>query len=243
MPLKSFSTKADFDAAYDIGAERDGYNPDVRSEVRLGYNRAVMYPICQQRAAGLQQALAYSASTRLVVVGAGFGWTIEALRALGIGSTGKIVGTDTSAYIHNNKGLTDLTEVQTRITSVGLTTALGEGLTLVNRLATAGARSLVAADILNEATPANNAARTRIRSAVGAAGYEVLTESVLESLTDAECVSLSNGWHAATTGRIAHYVVTTRDGNQPGWNWKTLAQWKALLPNDTFVEAGYWTVL
>jgi len=37
---------------------------------------------------------------------------------------------------------------------------------------------------------------------------------------------------------VGHYVVTTRPGMDPIYNQKTLEEWKALVPADTFIQAG-----
>jgi hypothetical protein len=73
--------------------------------------------------------------------------------------------------------------------------------------------------------------------------YELLTESLLESLTDGECQQASTAAHQVTSGRVSHFVVPIRENQDSGYNWKTLESWKALLPADTFVEAGTFRVL
>ena len=47
------------------------------------------------------------------------------------------------------------------------------------------------------------------------------------------------GWDATTRAviQVIHFVSTLSGANSvPDYNWKTLADWKALLPADTFVQ-------
>jgi hypothetical protein len=73
----------------------------------------------------------------------------------------------------------------------------------------------------------------------------MITELVLDCLSDAECQQLSTFLHNLTD-TVVHVVAPIDDGgvhDETGWNWKTAAQWKALLPNDVFIHAGRWVVL
>ncbi len=113
MPLKEWSTRDEWDAAYDIGAEPQG-RPPGRPEIRLGYTRAVMMPFCEERAVRLAQALGWRAGTRVIVVGCGLGWTVEVLRRNGIVA----VGTDISPWVHARKNEADAEEVADAIVRV-----------------------------------------------------------------------------------------------------------------------------
>ena len=238
MPFKDWNLKATWDAAYSIGAEGDTGHPNTRAEVRLNYHRKAMLPVCQARAAGIAQALGWSApGPSIIIVGAGFGWTAEALEAMGFT---RVLGLDVSSYIQSNKGGTEETEIDAKIVAVGLDPATGEGQTIKGRLFDGSVRTRAGRGVLNEGG-VGGASRGRIRQALGLAGNEDadwgLSESVLESLTDAEATSASSVAHQFCTN-VAHYIVTLRDGNQPGYNWKSLEDWKLLIPTDTFIEAG-----
>ena len=242
-PLKDWNDPATWDAAYSIGAEGDTGHPASRQEVKLGYHRAAMLPYCQTRAVGIAQALGWTPPGPIIIfVGAGFGWTAEVLE--GMGYT-RVLALDISTYVQANKAGTEEAEINGRIAAAGLDPASGPGLALKGRLHDGGPRSRASRGVLNE-DGAGGQSRGRIRQALGLAGNQKadwgVSESVLESLTDAEAVQASSVAHDFCTS-VAHYVVTLREGNHPGYNWKTLAEWKAVLPGDMFIEAGTFRTL
>lgn len=238
MPLYDWSTKGAFDAAYDFSGEPDGH-PSDRPEVRLHYHRSVMMPYATTVAHGLVAALGWGATTRVVVVGAGFGWTVEVLRTLGLG---RVVGIDTSSYVQSRKTQPEDDEVRASIIRAGLDPASSRGAELLARHSDGLPRSRVASDLANE-NLTTGASRARVRQIMGSQSFEVLTESVLESFTDAEAQQVSAFAHSATSGRVSHYIFPRAEGNFLPLNWKILEEWKALIPADSFIEAGTWRVL
>lgn len=239
MPRVNFNTKANFDAAYDIGGEPEGH-PNTRPEVRLHYHRAVMRPLAFQQADALVAALNLTVDSRIVLVGAGFGWSMERFQQLGILN---VVGTDTSPYIQNNKSTTETTELRQEISRTGLDPDAARGATLLARYLDGGTRTALATRILNE-TLSTNQSRQNVRGALGGNPDWVISEEVISTLTDAEATTLSNNMRGMPGNvSVAHLTTTTRDGQDPAYNWKTLEQWKTLLPNDTFIETGTYRVL
>ena len=245
MAYRTFQTKADFDAAYNLSGEPDGH-PGTREGVRLHYCRSVLFPLYQRRAQKLVQILNWTApGPRAVIVGAGFGWLVEALEALGMTN---IIGIDTSTWIQSSKATTEQAEVESAISSVGLDPNAGRGLELKQRHYDGGVRARCSRGVLNE-NASNNQSKSRIRQALGLSGNTqpdiLLTESVLTSLTDAEVLQLSlrlRSW----VFNVVH-IVDTHDpnGNQNSedYNWKTLEQWKLLLLNDFMIDAATYRVL
>ena len=76
----------------------------------------------------------------------------------------------------------------------------------------------------------------------------VITETVLESLEDAEATALSVAGHAFPGQvNVIHMVytlsATNPDAQDPAFNWKTLADWKLLIPADVFIDASTYEVL
>ena len=178
--------------------------------------------------------LAANLAQKIVIVGCGYGWVIEKLLEMGFTN---VAGTDTSSYIQGTKTQTEDAEIDAAIAAAGLDPTQGEGLALRQKILPAVARSKVPDKVLNE-DMANNASRNRIKNAVGGGTIAWgISDSVLESLTDSECVTASSRAHQICTN-VAHLVVTARDGNHPGYNWKTLEQWKTLIPADTFIQVG-----
>lgn len=249
MPIKTYNTKADFDADYDIDAEWDTGHPATRPGVRLGYARAVMWPAALRRAAfldGYLQGLGYATNAVVLIVGAGYGWTAEAMETI-YGWT-RIVTTDTSPYIQSTQDADEQADYDAAITAVGLNPASGEGAVIKGRLNAkqggAGNRRRHSQTVRDE-TLRNNGSRNRIKGVHG--NIQVgISEEVITLLSDAEIVDLIVDIDAinASIRRIHMTTELLPDHNQdPTFNWKTLAQWKALLPGDTFISLNTWEVL
>jgi hypothetical protein len=66
-------------------------------------------------------------------------------------------------------------------------------------------------------------------------GDIVISEDVFPCLSDQECVNLSSAMHLIAP-RVYHWVST--GSGYLNLNWKTREEWKALLPNDSFIERG-----
>lgn len=250
MPLKTWDTKADWDAAYTYNAERDVGHPNTRPAVKLHYNR--IFKAGQEavtHATRLASALGWTPpGDTILIAGAGFGWTPEALEGLGFST---VVGTDVSSYIQGNKSVSEDADIDTAISDVGLDPASGEGLDIKNRILArsggTGNRTRNSRGVLDE-NGRNGGSRGRIKQALGLQGNEriewVVTESVIESLTDAEVLDGSNDAGIIGNNTVHFFYPLRPSGNQlAGFNWKTLEDWKALVPGDTFVEARTYRVL
>ena len=93
--------------------------------------------------------------------------------------------------------------------------------------------------ILNE-NAANAASRTRIKASLPAPPAWVITNDAMPWLTNTECTTLSANCRLIG-GKVAHWISCLEreaDGSQPQGNWKTQAQWKALLTPDLIVQRG-----
>ena len=69
-----------------------------------------------------------------------------------------------------------------------------------------------------------------------------ITERVLMSLTDDEAVTLSaeirNKDVVKVGGTVVHIETPIMDGQDPTMNFKSLADWKILLPDDIVIRSG-----
>jgi hypothetical protein len=179
-----------------------------------GYVRdSSCYPAAAWQAGMIVNALNIQASSTVGIIGAGFGWIANNIALI----TGCVVAAvDTSTYIQDRK--IDNADIE----------------------------------IINADVSANNG-RTQVKQALGITGNNkasfMITELVLECLSDAECTQLSTFLHNLTD-TVVHIVALRDDAKQAsghqdatGWNWKSAAEWKALLPNDVFIQAGTWVVL
>ena len=250
MPYKTYSTKADYDSEYDVGAEDLWPRPTSRPEIRLRYSRLVLMPYVRQRAVGIANAMGWTApGPILVIVGAGFSWLTEAFETeLGFTS---IVGVDVSPYIQSAKDQPASDDLDDAILAVGLNPATGEGLARKNLILSTydpggGNRTRSSRTVLAEDGKTNQS-RNRIRQALGLSGNAqpdwLLSENVIERMTDAEIVADSASLRAWVP-QVAHYVqprdarhLPGPDANGHDWNAKTAEEWKLLLPNDTIIEA------
>lgn len=225
--------KSLYDLAYDFDAEPDGH-PNTRGPIRLHYHRYVLFPEMLRRAQFFISQFGLTAASSVLVVGCGFGWTVEALNALGIPA----VGTDVSAYIQGNKSLSEDSDISSAITAVGLNPTTGEGLAHFNRLRGSGVRT--AASILNEDSTTVKS-RNAVKQALNGSITLIITEDILTSLTDAECAALQNNIvKYGVTIPICHFVTEFANPNPPfNFNSHSLAEWKALFPTATIVADGY----
>lgn len=260
MPLFDYNSKTAFDDTYKRGAEWQWGHPNTRTEVTLHYHRFVQLPVKRQEITRLAGALGWNTNTRALIIGCGFGWSAEVLLTeLGVAD---VAGTDTSAYIQAAKDTDEDADLMAAIQAVRsvdprtgipvadtqpLDPASGDGLRLFNAMRNAGAaRSALASDVLGEDL-ADNRSRNAIRQRLGT-GIDVVTEFVMENLTDVEAQGLHNRIaQIAGVASVTHYVGTnnhypvgprpTRSGGLITYNAKPLAVWKALIPDATWVSA------
>ncbi len=136
-------TKADFDANYSIRVERympgGGRGPsEGREEVRLSYHRAVIKPMLEdywkQRVPDVYDI---QPNDSVVIVGAAFGWGVEALIAL---TGANVIGIDISDYVATAKDTDESDEIDACIVKVGLDPTQGRGLEIKNTYYTPGPR-------------------------------------------------------------------------------------------------------
>jgi hypothetical protein len=240
MPLINFETKADFDDAYRIGAEPNGH-PNTRPEIKLHYNRKVIRPIALRNVTNLIRVLSLVPTNAIVLVGVGFGWSIEVFLSLGFS---RVIGTDTSLYIQGSKFLSEETDLRFAISAVGLDPDRGEGNSLLNSFLDGGSRTTEAARVLSEDL-STESSRNTIKSTLPIVPNWVITENVLSTLSDVEAVGLSNRLHLLDTNiKVAHLDTTIKpSGQDPRYNWKTLDDWSLLLPNDIFIDNSDFRVI
>ncbi len=181
-------TKADYDTNYRTQIERrmPGGGPppaEGRPPVFIHYHRWTMVPLLANRWAILQPILNILSIDNVCVVGAGFGWGVEAITTEV--SPANIVGIDISDYITDNVAGTEETELRDAITTAGLDPDTGRGADVLAFAYDGQPRSSVI--VLN-----NNAStgpqRGEIRTALGGNWPSVvISEDIIDdSWTDVE---------------------------------------------------------
>jgi len=187
-------TKADFDANYRFNIERrmpggSPHNKEGRQQVQIRYHRLHMQPILASMWATLQPILNILATDEICVVGAGFGWGVEAV----IAETGatEVVGIDISQYIADEQGNTEEAELRAEVTIAGLDPDTGRGLEVMNFIFDGTARSNV---IILQNDAASGPQRQAIRQALGNNWPSVVIAEDLidDSWTNNEIVSMRN---------------------------------------------------
>ncbi|KKM80515.1 hypothetical protein LCGC14_1339070 [marine sediment metagenome] len=229
MPSKTWDTKTDWDGAYSIRLERyTGGHPNTRPELRGNYERRAMFnpsiPQLDYVTPEWERIVAHFGwplETVICIIGCGFGWSIEYLNGRGYAD---VWGVDPSLYIQGAKEEVDPAD-NTK-------------------------RSLVAVKIHDAKLPTPGEVKRFLRDSGhrngpgGEIPFDVcITERVLSSLTDAEAVTLSAEIRSRDVikagGVVAHIESPFSSGKQDStMNWKSLTEWKALLPNDVIVRTG-----
>ncbi len=229
---------------------------DERKEVRLGYGRAMMLGFCENRAKILVAGLGLTASDRVLLVGAGFGWLAECLEDQVPGLS--VVSLDTSTWVQATKDQPETSEIEAAVQAAGILPMMSRYAEIVASLDDGGPKARVpigAEDVLR----GND--RAKLKQAHGSFTWAI-TEVVFTWLDDAECVAMDAAMHKVAS-KVAHMVqpyATKFDDSiepEPVWNWKhleatgqgvrqqlldqpwyTVSNWKALLPGSTFVGVG-----
>ena len=159
-------TKANYDANYRYQVERHmpGGGPppaEGRPAVYIRYHKLFMQPILANMWATLQPILNILSTDFVCVVGAGFGWGVEAV-VVETGAT--VVGIDISDYIATAQSTTEESELRAEVTAAGLDPDTGRGLEVMNFIYDAQPRSSV---IVLQNDAASGPQRKVIRTALG----------------------------------------------------------------------------
>lgn len=217
--------QATYDAAYQRRDPLTGiYLPSYRRNA-LGSDLQVWRDRVQQISDKLS-GRGFTPQATVLIVGCGFGWTIE--RAMTEFNISNIWGVDTSPFIQSQKALHATPTVAARILNIDVTDPNARTL-----LQTAGAG--------------------RQTGPPGERGKSdwVITELVMESIDPANRTAFLNALDGLATGagRVVHLVAAKEPGDQPfdptlGMQSLTLAQWVAVRPAHTWidVENGRWIV-
>ncbi len=188
-------TKADYDANYRTQIERrmPGGGPppgEGRPAVRLHYHKWTMAPWLANMWATLHPILDpnMQSTDEICVVGAGFGWGVDAI----IAQTGAtVVGIDISDYIAAEQGQTEEAELRAEVTAVGLDPDSGRGLEVMNFVYDGQPRSNV---VVLQNGAASGPQRQEIRTALGGNWPSVcIAENIIDdSWTDTDIENLRN---------------------------------------------------
>lgn len=188
-------------------------------------------------------AMGLTPAQTIVIAGAGFGYVPEEMQRRG---WSHVAGYDTSSYTGTRRVQDESADFDRWLDAAGITDPGRRAWWKTDRNAVIGqARS--GFSVLPEDARTNGSRRAILQS-LGITGNNkadwVVSEAMLESLSDAEAVQASAAAHQMATN-VGHALTPLKVGfeQDPRLNWKTLAQWKALLPNDVFVDLTSGAVL
>lgn len=234
MPLRIFTSKADYDAIYATPyAPIDGELRAITG-LSLGYERSFGLRIGERIADEYLNAdLGWQPTTHIAIIGCGFGWSVEALEARGFTN---ILGIDTGQYIQAAKDGDEEADVDAKITAAGLSPSTGLGALIKAGTYTPGPRTRCTRGIANEGL-LTAVSIDNVLAALGGTCDVAISESLLHFFTnnEAQVITTRMGLLAPT---VVHYLITTRPGMDTTFNSKTLEQWKSLLPTAIIIEAG-----
>jgi hypothetical protein len=181
-------TKADYDAQYSIRVSRYFGGVQAGEEsVWLNYHKYGMKPILAARWATLAPILNIASDQLCLIVGAGFGWGVEAF----ITETGcTAIGVDISDYIAAEKDNTEEAEIRAAIIAAGHDPDSGHGATVLAGVFDGQPRSNV---IVLQEDSSTNTSRGNIRAALGGWPDVVIIEDLIDAnTTDQEITQVNN---------------------------------------------------
>jgi len=178
-----FNTKAEYDASYRYAVERHmpGGGPppaEGRPGVVVHYHKHAMQIPLTNMWAAIQPVLNILTTDHLCIIGAGFGWGVDA--AIVEVAPANIVGIDISDYIASEQGNTEEAELRAEVVLVGLDPDTGRGLEVMNFIFDGQPRSNVVV-LQNDA--ASGPQRGEIRTALGGNWPSVVVTKTLSMMT------------------------------------------------------------
>jgi hypothetical protein len=198
-------TKEQYDALYSFRVCRYfGGRAPGEAPVYIHYHRYSVAPILVQRWANMAPILNIASTESVLIVGAGFGWGVEAF----IAETGcTTIGIDISDYVDVEKANTEEAEIRQAIIDAGFDPDSGKGQAILNGVCDFQPRANVV--VLNEDMQTNTS-RNAIRSALGGWPTVCIVEDLVDdTTTDAEITQVNN---AMTLFAGSQRVIWTFNG-------------------------------
>jgi hypothetical protein len=229
--------KALFDKFYRVPGERWGLERiGSHTPLVLHYHWYSIGQAGRAEAAKWPELLNIPKGSRVLVIGAGFGWALEGLRDAGMIT----LGTDTSEFIQANKNTSEEAELIAICENSGVSfdthkIRTGQGTSISPRelWLREGPRCQMAVIDEDAATPAS---RQVIRDAMGGNPDFIITEYVMYGLNDAAARELERNLEKLRAP-IYHMIVDTRRNTDPRLNTKRHEDWAGVLNAPTFTEA------
>lgn len=181
-------TKEQYDSLYRFRVSRyfADSQPFGTNPVWLNYHKYIMKPIWEKHWAAMVPVLNIASTELVCIVGAGFGWGVEAF----IAETGcTTVGIDVSDYIDTDKTLTEEAEIRAAITAAGHDPDSGHGAAILAGTCDFQPRTNV---IILKEDASTNTSRGNIRDALGGWPSVVIFEDIIDSTTTDQEITQAN---------------------------------------------------
>lgn len=217
----AYDTKADFDAMYRTPAIQRyfGGRPPGEKNVTLNYHHAWMSDGLKLMYEGLLPKLNIASTELVLIVGAGFGWGVEAFAELSGCTT---VGIDISAYVQAEKNNTEEAELREAIIAADLDPDTGRGAFLLNAmLEKRGLGVPRCVVIVLDEDMQTNTSRQAIRAALGGWPTVVIMEQIIdETTTEQEITQVGNAANLFAGNQRVIWINQNESAGQ--WTNETL---------------------
>lgn len=214
--------KAAFDAAYQFYPETHmpGGAPSTRPLITCHYHKWAMKPVLAYMYSQALPLMGLDPSAPTVVVGAGFGWGIEALRDQGFTN---LCGIDISAYVQTEMDATEEAEIRAQIVAGGLDPDTGRGAEILAFLNDGQPRRDPSIIVLNEDMQTNTS-RQNIRAALGNnwPSQIIMEELVDDSVTDQEITFANNAANNFAGTQTIWFIYSQGDNIRTAQDLATL---------------------
>ena len=225
MPRVNWDTQADWDQWYEMPVRIPGH-PLNGTNVGYGRDYAELYsdPFTfnelteWHKRVDVLETLGIQPTDRILIAGCAFGFIIEILKERGYPN---VYGVDSSSHIESNLGAV----------ADGDSVIISDDITGVGRV------------------------KSALKKATGDDEFHwVISESVLESYEDKEITTITGSiatymYNTEPVSQAVHFVMDVIDPARPdeyidpAFNQKTLEEWNAMNPDQTWISYVTWRVL
>ena len=209
----------------------------LRWEVRVNYVRAKELPAARHRAGVLISRIGLTATDRVAILGAGFGYLQEALEELLPGI--ECVCVETSPWIHSVKDQTETAELDLVIQAAGILpvmTGYADAMNALNDGGNKARRELVDEDVTTGQGRSKIKAKVKVKAkGVPTAFTWAVTDYIFEWVNDAEAVDIDAGMHALAPN-VCHMIREYDPGQAKHTEPGTLSNWKWLSTTNEGVK-------
>jgi len=242
VPIQDWTLQSTWDNAYKIKADArigDGRGSRGPRETRLytHYHNFALKNSASLRMQQLVTKLNIVTGSRIVVIGAGFGWSVEWLNANGYIA----IAVDPNQYLITKAPTSEEPEITTLIESTGRDKnelridvhGDGKEKPILDILVRQDGKRT--SETLIDEEMKNNGSRKAVHNVISKNMDYVITENLLSTLSDAELITVAQNLDSfkklQANVPIIHLDTWTDESQDPDYNWKTGAEWRTFFDN------------